>query len=83
MKTLYATLVATVALAGTAFAQQAPEIVGNYSASVLDQYNGSTGPVVEPQGDGMTFSSQAAIRSERPMQGFNTEVTGFDIHSGR
>jgi hypothetical protein len=68
-KTMTRILIATAAIigfAGIASAQQAPFLYGNYSASVLDQYNGhaaqkidfmGTAAIALPDGNGVQLAS--------------------------
>lgn len=89
MKTLFAALVATVAFAGVASAQEAPQLIGNYSANVLQDYNGASyangnRAVAQSDATGMEFTSRAAIRSPRTVEGgYGVTVSDFDVYSGR
>ncbi|MCV0394278.1 MAG: hypothetical protein K5872_13820 [Rhizobiaceae bacterium] len=61
-----------LAFAGVAAAQQAPVLVGNYSANVLDAYNGTVTEGVDFAGtaaigaDRVAFSQDAQARSDLP-----------------
>lgn len=50
--------VAALGFAGVAAAQQAPVLTGNYSANVLDAYNGTVT-------QGVDFAGQASIGGDR------------------
>jgi hypothetical protein len=85
MKTLLAALVATIAVAGVAGAQQAPQLIGNYSDNVLQAHNGNgNGTVVRSDAGGVDFTSTASIAIRRAQDGgHGSSVSEFDIRSGR
>ncbi|MDN2565318.1 hypothetical protein N1F89_03715 [Aquibium sp. A9E412] len=68
---------ATVAFAGAAAAQQAPVLQGNYSANVLDHYNGASGVAVGAGVD--RFTTAGIERAPRADAG----LTAFDEDYGR
>ena len=72
--------IATIGSTGIASAQQAPQLIGNYSASVLDEHNGAN----TQNGADFVFSSSAAITS-RAVDGdnFNGPVNLTDQNYSR
>jgi hypothetical protein len=65
---------AVLAFAGVASAQQAPALIGNYSADVLNDYNGTT-----TAGDtGAVFTSAASARNVTADSGAQQSHSQFD-----
>jgi len=79
--------VAVLGLAGAAAAQEAPQLYGNYSANVLNEYNGTA----LPGSDRIDLNSTAAIRNapvqsndDSQYQGVQQpEPSAWEIRSGR
>lgn len=85
MKTLLATILASVAFAGVAAAKDAPQLVGNYSDNVLQAHGNAQAD--QARSDVITFSSSAAITSrsaaQETVQPATPAASDFDRFSGR
>ena len=88
MKTIIAVIVATVGFTTFAAAQQPPFLVGNYSANVLQEYNGNDGNRVQHENRPATIlpaprldlRSTGSIRSERTIPGnYSANVGDHDL----
>jgi hypothetical protein len=86
MKKLLIATVAVLGFAGVAAAQQAPQLVGNYSANVLEAYNANQLDQTRVSSTGTDFNSRAsAVDSAYSTDhgGIVSAQTSDDIRSGR
>lgn len=79
MNRILLSAVAVFGFAGVAVAQQAPVLIGNYSASVVDNYEG----VALKGGNGIDITNTASVTntSEDRVSADPARVTAEDLYS--